>query len=64
MMYTDTDYGVDWVARRHKLLSDGLVLLILLHLAGVILACIRHRENLALAMITGTKRAANKEDVQ
>ena len=42
----------------HLILSDGLLVLIAIHIAGVLYASWRHRENLILAMITGRKRPA------
>lgn len=55
---TDTYWGVEWVADLHEALSDLLLGLIALHLAGVALASYRHRENLVAAMLHGRKRAA------
>jgi cytochrome b len=63
MMTTDAFYGVDWVGHMHDLIGNGLLLLVLAHLAGVALASIRHRENLIGAMISGRKRAPAPEDV-
>jgi len=63
MMYTDAWYGDDALAAVHGLIADGMVLLILLHLAGVALASLRHRENLVRAMVTGTKRPPEKGDI-
>lgn len=54
---TDTYWGVTWVAGIHDALTDVLIGLVALHLAGVALASYRHRENLVAAMVHGRKRA-------
>ena len=56
MMTTDTWWGIEWVEDVHKTLVYATLGLIVLHVAGVILASIEHRENLVRAMITGWKR--------
>ena len=60
---TDAFWGVAWVETAHELLSDSMLVLIGLHLAGVVLASLRHHENLVRAMITGCKRSAAGRDV-
>jgi cytochrome b len=54
---TDQYWGVKWVGELHEGLANTLLALIALHLAGVILASRRHRENLVAAMLHGRKRA-------
>lgn len=57
MMGMDAYFGVEWVEDAHEALVNGLIVLVTLHLAGVVLASLRHRENLVKAMVTGLKAA-------
>lgn len=56
MMTTDAYWGVEWVEDVHKVLVYSTIGLIALHIAGVVLASVEHRENLVRAMVTGRKR--------
>jgi cytochrome b len=56
MMTTDAYWGVEWVEDVHEAAANILIILVGLHLAGVALASVEHRENLVKAMITGWKR--------
>jgi len=54
---TDAYWGVEWVGKLHEGLTDLLIVLVVLHLAGVVFTSIRQRENLVKAMLTGMKKA-------
>ena len=45
MMGMDRYFGQEWVEHWHKRLVNGLLALITLHLGGVVLASLRHRES-------------------
>jgi cytochrome b len=60
---TDAFWGYAWPVRMHVAVAWTLVLLVVLHVAGVALTSWQHRENLVGAMITGEKDAAGPGDV-
>jgi cytochrome b len=59
---TDAFWGVAWVERTHDVLAISLLALIALHVTGVIVTSLSHRENLAASMLHGRKRAPDAED--
>lgn len=62
-LYTDLLWGEEWVEEVHELLANLLLMLVGLHVAGVVLASLRHRESLVKSMITGRKRGPGESDV-
>jgi cytochrome b len=60
---TDRYWGVEWVEDLHEALADALLALVVLHVAGVVVTSLRHRENLLRAMLTGKKEAPRPGDL-
>ena len=54
-MKTDALWGEEWIEELHEALANGMYLLIAIHVAGVVIASVQHRENLVRAMFTGRK---------
>jgi cytochrome b len=61
---TDAYWGDALVEEVHRALAWTLLALVCAHVAGVIFASVRHRENLIAAMIDGIKRAPSERDVR
>ncbi len=52
----------EWIEDLHEGLANGLIGALVVHLAGVAWASLRHGENLVAAMLTGRKRAPRPGD--
>jgi cytochrome b len=55
MQVTVRFFGTWWVEDTHEVTSDLVIVLVVLHVAGVVLVSRLQRENLARAMLTGRK---------
>jgi cytochrome b len=56
---TDRFWGIAWVESVHRYSTNVLLTLVALHVAGVLYASFRHRENLIGAMLHGHKRESD-----
>lgn len=56
MQTLDAFWGYEWVEELHEGLANGLIVLVVVHVAAAVFESLRHRENLIRSMITGRKR--------
>lgn len=63
LLTTDMFWGTVTMEIIHEALTNIALGLIAIHVSGVALASLRHRENLVIAMITGRKRPPEGSDV-
>ena len=57
------DYG-DWFGELHEGIVNVLLLVVIIHVAGVLVSSLLHRENLVQAMINGHKQGAADEAIR
>jgi len=57
------DIGPDWLGDVHQVVANAMFGMVLIHLAGVVVSSVLHRENLVRAMISGYKRGAASENI-
>jgi cytochrome b len=60
---TDLLWGYAWPILIHAAIAWAMLALIVLHVAGVLLTTLQHRENLVVAMVTGKKVEPQAGDV-
>jgi cytochrome b len=58
-----TDSGGKGLGDLHEGLANAMLLVVIVHIAGVVAGSLAHRENLVLAMLTGRKRGAGRAGI-
>lgn len=53
-----------WLDEAHEVAANALMVVVVVHLAGVVVGSLAHRENLVRAMVTGRKRGRASEAIQ
>jgi len=57
------DMGGEWLEEVHEALATGMLAVAALHVAGVVVSSLAHRENLVRAMFTGQKHGRPDEAI-
>ncbi len=57
---TYNEFGGDFMEEVHEVAANGMMVLVVIHLAGVLVSSWLHGENLVKAMITGWKNTRNE----
>jgi cytochrome b len=55
---TYNDIGGHWMEELHEAVANALLAVVIVHIGGVVVGSLLHRENLVRAMLTGYKAAA------
>jgi len=61
---TYNELGGRWLEEAHEAIATAMLAVIAVHVAGVALGCIVHRENLVASMVHGRKAASPAEGVR
>ncbi len=57
------DMGGEWVESLHEGAANAMLALVLVHVAGVVVSSLIHRENLVAAMLTGRKSGSPSDAI-
>lgn len=58
------DIGGEALEELHEVLSNAMLAIVVIHIAGVVVSSVLHRENLVRAMITGYKSAEPEQGIR
>jgi cytochrome b len=58
------EIGGDWLEELHEGAANAMLAVVVIHLLGVVVSSLLHRENLVVAMITGNKAGRAEEGIK
>jgi len=58
------DIGGDAMEEMHEFVSNAMLAVVLIHIAGVVVSSVLHRENLVRSMVTGFKSAEPEQGIR
>ncbi|GAB2891004.1 hypothetical protein GCM10027046_19670 [Uliginosibacterium flavum] len=57
------DIGPEWIGEAHEFAANAMIVLVIVHVVGVIVSSVLHRENLVRAMLSGYKHGSSADGI-
>jgi cytochrome b len=58
------EIGGEWVSELHEAAANTMLLVVGIHVSGVLVSTVLHRENLVRSMVTGTKQGLTTQGIR